>query len=165
MDCLTSAKCPVAVDRAPRGMVLAMDDLRVSMDVVIPSGELKWRFDPSGGPGGQHSNKSSTRVELTFSLATSSAFADSLRARVLQQLGADAPEGVITVQVSESRSQWRNRQIARRRLVEILVEAMRPPPPKRRATRPTRGSRERRLAAKRARSETKHLRKRPIDPD
>jgi ribosome-associated protein len=146
-------------------MVLAMDDLRVSMDVVIPPGELKWRFDPSGGPGGQHSNKSSTRVELTFSLATSNAFADALRASVLERLGADAPEGVITVQVSESRSQWRNRQIARRRLVEILVEAMRRPPPKRRATRPTRGSRERRLAAKRARSETKQLRKRPIGPD
>ena len=146
-------------------MVLTMDDLRVSVDVVIPSGELKWRFDPSGGPGGQHSNKSSTRVELTFSLADSNAFADLLRTRVLERLGADAPEGVITVQVSESRSQWRNRQIARRRLVEILLEAMRPPPPKRRATRPTRSSRERRLSAKRARSQTKRLRKRPIDPD
>ncbi|MEA2000443.1 MAG: alternative ribosome rescue aminoacyl-tRNA hydrolase ArfB [Actinomycetota bacterium] len=142
-----------------------MDDLRVSEGVVIPSGELKWRFDPSGGPGGQHANKASTRVELTFSLADSNAFADSLRKRVLERLGADAPDGVITIQVNESRSQWRNRQIARRHLVEVLVSAMRPPPPKRRPTRPTRSSRERRLSAKRARSETKKLRRRPIDPD
>jgi ribosome-associated protein len=142
-----------------------MDDLRVSTDVLIPARELKWRFDPSGGPGGQHANKSSTRVELSFDVGSSSALPDDLRARVLKNLDDEAPDGVLTIQVNVSRSQWRNRQIARRRLVEVLSDAMRPPPPRRRVTRPTRAARERRLASKRARSETKRLRRPPTEPD
>ena len=138
-----------------------MDDLRVGRDVVIPESELKWRFDPSGGPGGQHANKSATRVELSFDVGKSAALADPMRQRILDHLDRNAAAGIITVKVDESRSQWRNRQIARRRLAELLVDAMRPPPPQRRSTRPTRASRERRLAAKKARGETKRLRRRP----
>lgn len=138
-----------------------MDELRVTGDLVVPANELKWRFDPSGGPGGQHANKSATRVELSFDVANSSVFTEEMRSRVLDHLRAQAPDGVITLQVNESRSQWRNRQIARRRLVEMLVEALRPPPPRRRATRPSRAAIERRLSSKRARSETKRLRQRP----
>jgi len=132
---------------------------------VIPERELKWRFDTSGGPGGQHSNKSATRAELTFNVAESAALTGDVRIRVLERLGADALNGLITVQVNESRSQWRNRQIARRRLAELLREAMRPRPPQRRRTRPTRAARERRLAAKRERGEKKRLRRRPFDAD
>jgi ribosome-associated protein len=142
-----------------------MDELHVTGDLVIPANELNWRFDPSGGPGGQHANKSSTRVELSFDAGNSAVLTEPLRSRVLDHLTAQAPDGVITLQVNESRSQWRNRQIARRRLVEMLVEALRPPPPRRRATRPTRASKERRLSAKRARSETKRLRQRPPHVD
>lgn len=138
-----------------------MDELPVSKDLVIPANELTWRFDPSGGPGGQHANKSATRVELSFDAANSAVLIGTKRDRVLQHLGTRAPGGLITVQAGESRSQWRNRQIARRRLAEILVEALRPPPPQRRPTRPTLASRERRLSNKRARSETKRLRRRP----
>lgn len=139
-----------------------MDDLRVNRDVVIPESEMKWRFDPSGGPGGQHANKSATRVELSFDVRNSTAFTEQMRIRILDHL--EGEQGILAVQVNESRSQWRNRQIARRRLANLLNDAMRPPPPQRRATRPTRASRERRLSAKRARSETKRLRRRP-DPD
>jgi ribosome-associated protein len=137
-----------------------MDDLRVTDDVVIPAAELEWRFDPSGGPGGQHANKSSTRVELSFDPASSAALDDRQR----QRIAASLPDGVVSVRVDESRSQWRNRQIARRRLAEIIAEALRPPPPRRRPTKPTRASRERRLAQKRNRSEKKRLR-RPPSPD
>lgn len=142
-----------------------MDDLRVSPEVLIPASELKWRFDPSGGPGGQHANKSSTRVELSFDVGESSVLGEDMRARILERLGQAAPDGVVAVQANDSRSQWRNRQIARRRLVDLLADAMRPPPPKRRRTRPTRASQERRLAEKRFRSQTKRLRRRPTDPD
>jgi ribosome-associated protein len=138
-----------------------MDDLRVDQDLVIPAGELQWRFDPAGGPGGQHANRSSTRVELSWDISASPALPAGLRERVLGQLGSEVVQGVVTVRVGESRSQWRNRQIARRRLAEKLRRAMRPPAPSRRQTRPTRASRERRLADKRARSEIKRLRRKP----
>lgn len=138
-----------------------MDDLRINNDLLIPAAELKWRFDTSGGPGGQHANKSATRVELSFDVRESVTFDDESRVRVLRNLPTDADDGVIVVQVGESRSQWRNRQIARRRLVEIIEEALRPPAPRRRPTKPTRASRERRLASKRARSETKRMRQNP----
>lgn len=141
--------------------VQVMDDLRVSHDLVIPAAELQWRFDSSGGPGGQHANRSSTRVELRYDISGSSAMEPALRERVLHQLGDEAPHGVVTIKVGESRSQWRNRQIARRRLGEKLRRAMRPPAPPRRQTRRTRASQEQRLADKRARSETKRLRRRP----
>ena len=143
------------------GRVRVMDDLRVSHNLVIPAAELQWRFDPSGGPGGQHANRSSTRVELRYDIAGSSVLDPALRERILEQLGSEAPHGSLTIRVGESRSQWRNRQIARRRLVEKLRRAMRPPAPTRRQTRRTRSSEERRLADKRARSETKRLRRRP----
>jgi ribosome-associated protein len=142
-------------------MVRLMDDLQVSHDLVIPSAELQWRFDPSGGPGGQHANRSSTRVELRFDITRSSALEPSLRERILERLGNEAPHGVVTIKVGESRSQWRNRQIARRLLSEKLHRAMRPPAPSRRQTRRTRASHEQRLAQKRARGEIKRLRRKP----
>ena len=138
-----------------------MDDLRVSGDVVIPAAELNWRFDPSGGPGGQHANKSATRVELVFDVASSAALDDAVRQRVLARLENRVSDGAIVIQVAETRSQWRNRQIARRRLADLLAEAMRPPAPRRRRTQPSRAVHEKRLAAKRARAETKKLRRSP----
>jgi ribosome-associated protein len=140
-----------------------MDDLVVTAKVTIPAGELVWRFDPSGGPGGQHANRSATRVEVSLNVAASVAFDEPTRQRVLGHLGDDVNDGVVTVRVGKSRSQWRNRQMARQRLAEMLREALRPPPAKRRVTRPGRAARDRRLAAKRARSETKRLRRRPPD--
>ena len=138
------------------------DDLEVGHH-RIPSQELHWSFGTSGGPGGQHANRSNTRAELRFDLATSTVFPPATRTWMLERLGNRAVDGVVIVSVDESRSQWRNRSIARRRLVEWLEEAMRRPTPRRR-TRPTRASKERRLEGKRARSETKRLRRKPT-PD
>ena len=143
-----------------------MDEpLRVAPGLVIPAEELRWRFDTSGGPGGQHANKASTRVELAFDVAASPAVPEPLRAVLLERLGTRLTSGVLHLMVNESRSQWRNRQIARRRLAAMLEEALRPRR-SRRPTRPTGASRLRRLAEKRRRGEAKRHRRTPdADPD
>lgn len=138
-----------------------MDDLRLSDDIIIPASELEWTFLPSGGPGGQHANRAASKVVLRFDAAASGAFDDATRRLVLDRLG----EPVISVTVDESRSQWRNRQIARRRLRERLDAALAPPAPPRRLTKPSRRSDQRRLESKRAQSEKKALRKPPDAQD
>ena len=137
------------------------DDLEVRPGLIIPSDELQWSFSTSGGPGGQHANRSNTRVELRFDVERSTALTAELLGRVRTALASRLQHGVIVVVADDTRSQWRNRQIARRRLIELLEEATRPPAPPRRKTKPSRAVRQRRRDAKRRRSETKKLRKRP----
>jgi ribosome-associated protein len=139
-----------------------MDDLRITDTISIPADELQWTFSPAGGPGGQHANRSSTRAELRFDVAASRAFDDETRRRLLDKGGDNS---VVLVTVDETRSQWRNRQIARQRLGDQLREALRPDPPKRKATRPGRAARRRRINEKRSRSRTKSLRKSPGPDD
>ena len=127
--------------------------------LVVPAAELVERFSRSPGPGGQSVNTSDSRVELDYDVATSSALTDTQRARALRRW----PEGRVSIAASEHRSQHRNRVAARERLVELLREALAPPPPPRRATRPTRGAKERRLKAKKERGQTKALRGRVTD--
>jgi ribosome-associated protein len=135
------------------------DDLPVRDGLVIPGWELVETFTPSGGPGGQHANKASTRVELRFSVAHSSVLGPTLKQRVTARLG---PE--VKVVADDERSQARNREIARQRLAEQVRAAL--VPPKRRvATRPSRGSKERRLQAKRQTAEKKATRQRPTPDD
>ncbi len=140
-----------------------MADLYVTEGVVVPGAELRWRFGPTGGPGGQHANRAATRAELSFDLASSAAFDEAAKVVLRERLGRRLSGGVVTVVADETRSQWRNRVTARRRLAALLAEALRPEPP-RVATTPPRGARRRRLAAKRARSELKRMR-RPPDPE
>jgi ribosome-associated protein len=121
----------------------------------IPAAELRWRFSRSSGPGGQNVNTTDSRVELVFDLAATQALGPALKARALRRLEGRLLEGCVVIAASEQRSQWRNRVAAQQRLLELLQEALQPPPPPRRATRPTRGSVERRLAAKRQRSAVK----------
>ena len=127
--------------------------------VVIPAAELTWRFSRSPGPGGQSVNTADSRVELSFDLAATSALPPVLKERAMRALAGRLTGGVLTITASEHRSQLRNRQAAASRLTTILTEATAPPPPPRRATRPSRGARERRLAAKKQRSEIKRLRR------
>ncbi len=126
----------------------------------IASEELTWTFGPSGGPGGQHANRSNTRAELRFDLAASSAFSPTDRDHMLTRLGPRAANGVIVVSVDESRSQWRNRSIARARLADLLIDALKRPTP-RRPTRRTGASQRERLDAKRAHSRIKQDRRKP----
>jgi ribosome-associated protein len=136
-------------------------DLPVRGTVVIPAAELSWRFSRSGGPGGQSVNTSDTRVELSFDVGQTTALGPTLRARALDRLAARLVDGVLTVSASEYRSQLRNREAAERRLVEILTEAIAPPPRRRRPTQPSRAARARRLEQKKRRSDIKRLRRRP----
>lgn len=131
------------------------DDLEIG-EWRIPSAELEWRFSTSGGPGGQHANRSNTRADLIFDLASSEAFPAEIHRRLIDKIG---PEPVV-VSVAESRSQFRNRMLARARLRELLTESMKQPR-KRRPTKPTRASKRRRLDDKRALSEKKDQRRPP----
>lgn len=132
--------------------------LPVSGSVSIPEAELGWRFSRASGPGGQGVNTTDSRVELTFDVAASTAFTPAERDRILQQLDGRLSGGVLTIVAAEHRSQLRNREAARARLVTLLREALAPDPPPRRPTRPSRAARERRLADKRRRTLTKRLR-------
>lgn len=136
--------------------------LRVSASVTIPEAELHWRFSRSSGPGGQGVNTTDSRVELSWDLAASSTLSPVLRSRALERLAARLDGGVLTLAASEHRSQLRNREAAQARLVALLREALRPPRT-RRPTRPTRGATERRIAAKRHRSQIKRQRGGPVE--
>ena len=141
-------------------------DLRLTSALVIGAAELTWRFSRSSGPGGQNVNTTDSRVELVFDLAASAALPPALQVRALQRLEGKLVEGCVVIAASEHRSQWQNRVAAQRRLVELLLEAIKPPPPPRRATRPTRGSVQRRLAAKKQRGAIKGQRgSRPLPED
>ncbi|SEM35117.1 alternative ribosome rescue aminoacyl-tRNA hydrolase ArfB [Nonomuraea pusilla] len=129
--------------------------LVVNDAVVIPDAELVWRFSRSSGPGGQGVNTTDSRVELVFDVAASTALPPVLKARALERLGA----ATITVVASEYRSQLRNREAAEHRLAQRLREAIAPPPKRRRPTKPSRGAVERRIAAKKHRSDVKRLRR------
>ena len=133
--------------------------LRVSRSVVVPEGELRWRFSRSSGPGGQSVDTTDSRVELSLDLATTTALGPVQRARALERLADRLVDGVLTVTASEHRSQLQNREAALERMAAVLASAIAPPPPRRRPTRRTRGSVERRLADKRRRAKTKRLRR------
>jgi len=126
-----------------------------------PESELTWRFSRSSGPGGQGVNTTDSRVELSFDVARSATLPAHLRARALARLHGRLVDGVLTVVATEHRSQLRNRDAARERLVSLLSAALAPDPPSRRPTRPTAGSRRRRLEAKTRRGAIKRLRGRP----
>lgn len=129
--------------------------------LVIPAAELRERFARSGGPGGQGVNTTDSKVQLSVDVASLSSLSDVHRRRALRSLGPRLNGTVLTVSVSTQRSQVRNRAEARRRLADLLRDAVAPPPPKRRRTRPTKAAERRRKAAKQRRSELKASRRRP----
>ncbi|MCP9860701.1 MULTISPECIES: alternative ribosome rescue aminoacyl-tRNA hydrolase ArfB [unclassified Cyanobium] len=134
-------------------------DLPLGNGRVIPAAELGWRFSRASGPGGQGVNTTDSRVELVYDLAASDALPPALRERALRRLAARlSPAGLVIVAM-EHRSQWQNRQAAQKRLVELIQAAIAPPPPPRRPTKPSRGSVERRLQAKRQRGSLKSRRR------
>lgn len=134
------------------------DDLIIRGAVVIPQAELVLKFSRSSGPGGQGVNTADSRVQLSFDVANSPSLPDYLRDRALKNLQGRLIDGCITIAASEQRSQLQNRRAAEQRLAQILREAIAPPARIRKATRPTKGSVERRLNSKKSRGETKRLR-------
>jgi ribosome-associated protein len=137
----------------------ASGPLRITKTVVIPAGELRWRFSRASGPGGQSVNTADSRVELSLDLTTTTALGPVQRARAFDRLAGRLADGVLTITASEHRSQLQNREAARERLAATLAEAMAPPPRRRKPTKPTRGAVERRLTQKRLRARTKRLRR------
>jgi ribosome-associated protein len=137
--------------------------LRINDQVRIPLAELDFRFSRSSGPGGQHAQKSSTRVELLFDVAGSPSLTDDQRNRVQKRLaGYIDSDGVLHLAAQSERSQWRNRQEVIDRFQGLLSQALKRPK-RRKPTRPTAASQERRLRKKRRRSEIKKGRGRVPD--
>jgi ribosome-associated protein len=134
------------------------ESIRVTRSVVLPLSEIDFRYSRSSGPGGQHAQKTETRVEALLDVAASSALTEAQKRRVITKAGP-----VLRAIAQDERSRLRNRKLATERLVEQLREALRVPR-RRRPTKPTAQSRERRLESKRRRSETKRLRRPPTDP-
>lgn len=147
--------CPQPGSPSAAGDVVVRPGPGVPRGLRIPAAELDERFSRSSGPGGQGVNTTDSRVELLFEPGASSAFTEIQRARVLAALGDRLVQGRVVIVASEHRAQLRNRAAARERLAAMLRTALAPEPPKRRPTKPTRGSQARRLAAKKRRSEIK----------
>lgn len=133
--------------------------LRVTRSLVIPADELEWRFTTSGGPGGQHANKASTRAEVSFDVAGSRSLGPRQRSRLLERLGP-----TVRAAAGDERSQMRNRELALQRLRARLAEGLRVERA-RVPTAPSARARARRLTDKRRRSERKRARARPVDDD
>ena len=136
-------------------------DLVVTPELTIPAAELEWRFSRSSGPGGQHVNTTDTRVALSWNVADSAVLSDDQRTKLLQRLKSRQIAGALVVTASEQRSQLRNREIALAKLAAMVADSLAPAPAARRRTKPTRGSKVRRLDAKKQRSATKQLRQKP----
>lgn len=140
-----------------------MADLSIRPGLVIPEGELNWRFSRSSGPGGQGVNTTDSRVELSWDLVASGVLSDALKARAVERLGGRLVDGVLTITASEHRSQLRNREAAQARLAARVAEAIAAPPRSRRPTKPSRGSVERRIAEKKRRGQIKRGRRGELD--
>lgn len=135
-----------------------VDDLVVRGKTVIPAHELHWSFSRSSGPGGQGVNTTDSRVQLSFDLVNSASISEPLKVRAVERLQSRLVNGCIVVTASEHRSQLLNREEAQRRLADILDRALAPPPRKRRPTKPSKASVDRRIKAKKSRSQVKRLR-------
>jgi ribosome-associated protein len=131
------------------------DVLHVRRGLDIPLSEITWRASTPGGPGGQHANRSLTRIEVQFDVAASAVLGPRQRARLLERVGA-----VVRASAAESRSQARNRELALARLAGRIDAALRVDPV-RRPTKPTKSSQVRRVEAKRRRSDVKRGRRPP----
>jgi ribosome-associated protein len=133
------------------------ESIRVTRSVVGPRSEIELRTSRSSGPGGQHAQKSETRVEAVFDVEASSALSDAQKRRVVAKAGP-----VLRAIAQDERSQLRNKELAIERVIESLREALRVPR-HRVPTKPSTASRERRLEQKKRRSQVKRLRRQPPD--
>ena len=136
--------------------------IEVTDSIVLADDEVQVRAVRASGPGGQHVNKVSTAIELRFDVRGSPSLPEPVRARLYRLSGGRlTQDGVLVLVAQEHRSQEMNRQAALDRLLELVRKAAEPPPPPRKKTRPTYGSKQRRLAGKSSRSGIKAMRSKP----
>jgi ribosome-associated protein len=133
------------------------DPLEIGRGAAVPLSEIELRTSRSSGPGGQHANVTASRVEAVFDVSASRALDEEISRRITARCGP-----VVRAVAQDTRSQTRNRELALERLRARLSAALKEPRA-RRATTPTRGARQRRLASKRRRAEVKRLRRRPAE--
>jgi ribosome-associated protein len=135
----------------------------LSHSLKIPTAELQFKTSRSGGPGGQNVNKLETRVEVLFDVANSPSIQEHIRQRLLNNLASQLDSsGILHVVAQDTRSQWKNKQLAIERLTDLIKSAL-IVRKKRIATKPTHSAREVRLRTKKARSQTKRMRKVSIE--
>ena len=140
---------------------MADEPVRVSRGLTIPADEISFTFLPSGGPGGQHANRSATKAVVSWNVDTSRVLGPRQKQRIKARLRARIDSrGVLRLSSDRHRSQLRNREDVLRRLSELVATALKPVP-KRTATKPTAGSRDRRIREKKQRGEIKRARRRP----
>ena len=138
-------------------------NLTVNSKLEIPVNEIQWRFSRSSGAGGQNVNKTDSRVEIVFNVFESKILTPYQKHRISIQAEIKLINGCICIAVQDKRTQYQNRQLALSRLASILRELLKPPPKKRRETKPTRSSQRKRVESKKKRGELKKSRQSKID--
>ena len=138
-------------------------NLKINTKLEIPINEIQWRFSRSSGAGGQNVNKTDSRVEIVFNVFESKALTPYQKHRISIQAEVKLINGCICIAVQDKRTQYQNRQLALSRLASILRELLKPPPKKRRETKPTRSSQRKRVESKKKRGQLKRNRLSKID--
>ena len=140
-------------------------NLQINQKLIIPSNEIQWRFSRSSGPGGQNINKIESKVEIIFDICKSKSLNSFQKNLLLKKLNNKIINGCISIKVQEKRTQFKNRQLAIKKLISLMKEIITSKEKVRKVTRPTKSSQRRRVEAKKKRGEIKRKRQNKLEQD